>query len=141
MRRSTSEYLSDAQVVRFEKRRKALNLTRDELLERFDRALRAAGGVYDMAAAKMRLDRVFNSRMRRPISERTKAALAAALDLTLEEFDDLIAIKGKQTAKASRKTRSGDSSALANEMRTHAVELKSHARRLESLARTLRRKK
>jgi hypothetical protein len=144
MRRSISELLSDAQVARLEKRRKELNLTRDELLQRFDRALRATGCVYDdVGAAKMRLDRVFNSRMRKPISERTKAALAHALDLTLVQFEQTISGKEQTTTiatKALSKIRGHESHALVDEMRTHAAELKSHARRLETLARTLDRK-
>jgi transcriptional regulator with XRE-family HTH domain len=145
MRRSSSEYLSDAQVVRLEKRRKSLNLTRDKLLQKFDRALRNTGCAYDdITAAKMRLDRVFNSRMRKPISEATKAALAQALDLTLEQFDQLISQKRRgPTEKASKgytqaSTVEGqDGGTLADQLRRSAETLKAHARELDTLARTL----
>jgi hypothetical protein len=46
------------------------------------------------AAVKMRLDRVFYARMRRPFSEKTKLALARApVDLTLLGFEATIAME------------------------------------------------
>jgi hypothetical protein len=42
---------------------------------------------------KMRLDRVFYSRMRRPTTETTKVALARALEWTLLELEKAIAEK------------------------------------------------
>lgn len=49
------------------------------------------GVVQSHSAVKMRLDRVFYSRMRRPLSETTKLALARTLGWTLLEFEEAIA--------------------------------------------------
>jgi hypothetical protein len=118
------------------------------MLQRFDRALRAAGSVYDSGAAKMRLDRVFNPRMRKPISESTKAALACALDMTLDQFDQLISAERKTPVTNLRKAptaglliRGRRDDGVAEELRERAAELKSHARKLESLARKLHGKR
>lgn len=84
--------LSDAQVARIQRRQKKLGLTSAQLLGRFKEALKEDKEVVQShAAAKMRLDRVFYSRMRRRISDTTKVALARALEWTVLEFDEAIA--------------------------------------------------
>jgi thiamine pyrophosphate-dependent acetolactate synthase large subunit-like protein len=103
IRRSSCEKLSDAQVAKIEARRRTLNLTREKLLERFDQFLKEAGFVYDgLGAAKMRLDRVLNPRMRRPISESTKVALAQALGWTIAQFEKALSGNARQFAKRER---------------------------------------
>src|SRR6476469_1226913 len=92
MRWSAPELLSDAQVARIQRRKKECGLTSDQFLERFKEALKEVTGVVQSnSAVKMRLDRVFYSRMRRPLSETTKLALAQTLGWTLVEFEDAIA--------------------------------------------------
>jgi hypothetical protein len=90
MRHSHSQTLSDAQVARLEYRRKALGYSRGALLLRFEEALQRDGYVHSLASAKMRLDRVVNPYLRRPVSEATLLALAAALDWTLPELEAAI---------------------------------------------------
>ena len=90
MRRSSCEPLTDNGVARLEARRHELNLTKPELLARFEKALRDHGIMLTTASAKMRLDRVFNPRMRRPISEPTKMALASALDWSFAEIQEAL---------------------------------------------------
>lgn len=91
MRRSLSQKLSTAQVERINARRKSLALTREQLLEKFSGALKCVTGqVQSTAAAKMRLDRIFNDKMRCPLTDTTKAALAHALDWSVAEFEDAI---------------------------------------------------
>jgi hypothetical protein len=92
MRWSTPELLSDAQVARIQRRKKECGLTSDQFLGRFKEALKEITGVVQShSAVKMRLDRVFYSRMRRPLSDTTKLALAHTLGWTLLEFDEAIA--------------------------------------------------
>ena len=92
MRWSTPELLSDAQVARIQRRQKERGLTSDQFLGRFKEALKEITGVVQSdSAVRMRLDRVFYSRMRRPLSETTKLALAKTLGWTLPEFDEAIA--------------------------------------------------
>jgi len=108
MRRANCKKLSNAQVARLEERQKALGLTQPELLARFDAALKNAGCVYDgIGAAKMRLDRVFNPRMRRGISEGTKAAVAHALGWNVPEFEAAISEKKDGARRDERKERAG----------------------------------
>lgn len=90
LRSSTSEMLSDAQVAQIERRRKALLVSRSVFCERFAAALKGLGGNQTAESAKKRLDRVINPRMRRPLSDETKTALATALDWTVEEFETRI---------------------------------------------------
>jgi hypothetical protein len=91
MRWSAPELLSDAQVARIQRRKKECGLTSDQFLGRFKDALKEATGVVQSnSAVKMRLDRVFYSRMRRPLSDPTKLALAQALGWTLLEFEDAV---------------------------------------------------
>jgi hypothetical protein len=90
MRHSDYELLSEAQVERIHTRRKALGLTRSVLLERFTAALKKDGLGGSDGSARMRLDRALNSRMRKPFSETTESALAAALNWTLPEFEQNI---------------------------------------------------
>lgn len=90
MRHSLSQILSDAQVDRLEVRRKLLGLTRAGLLSRFEEALQREGCVHTLGAAKMRLDRVLNPRLRRPASEATLLALARTLDWTLPELESAL---------------------------------------------------
>jgi len=90
MRHSHSQTLSDARVARLEDRRKTLGLSRRALLLRFEEALQRDGYVHSLASAKMRLDRVVNPYLRRPVSEATLLALASALDWTLPELEGAI---------------------------------------------------
>jgi mttA/Hcf106 family len=91
MRWSPPELLSDAQVARIQRRKKECGLTSDQFLGRFKEALKEITGVVQShSAVKMRLDRVFYSRMRRPLSDTTKLALARALGWTLLEFEEAI---------------------------------------------------
>ena len=92
MRRSFSQLLSDAQISRLETRRKILGLTRAALLNRFEEALQREGCVHTFASARMRLDRVLNPRLRRPTSEATLIALAAALDWTFLDVEAALEI-------------------------------------------------
>ena len=97
MRWGTPELLSNVQVARIQRRQKELGLTSDQFLERFKDALKENTGVVQShSAVKMRLDRIFYSRMRRPLSETTKLALAHTLGWTLLEFEE--AITGKMRA-------------------------------------------
>jgi hypothetical protein len=79
-------------VAELESRRKTLGLTRAMLLHRFEEALRKAGCIHTDEAVKMRLNRIFNRRMRRPLSEETQAALAAALDWSIPELESAIGV-------------------------------------------------
>lgn len=91
MRWSTPELLSHVQVQRIKDRQKQLGLTSAQFFDRFKEALsELAGPMQSDAAVKMRLDRVFYSRMRTPLSENTKIALARALDLSLPEFEQTL---------------------------------------------------
>src|SRR5947207_3397133 len=92
MRTSKCQVLSDGQVERLEIRRQNLGLTRAELLDRFETALKSSGCVHTEEAAKMRLERVFNPRIRRPVSECTKLALATALHWNFAQFQRAIDI-------------------------------------------------
>lgn len=146
MRNSDTELLSQRQVTQLEKRRKSLGLTRTVVLERFARALKAAGWIHTQAAAKMRLDRVFNPRMRRPTSEATKAALACALDWTLSELESAIQVKGRHPEERARGSLLSSSAlkSVARDLIVTARKLEAGARKLESLAakpRDRRRKK
>ena len=94
MRWRSPELLSDTQVARIQRRQQELGLTNAQLLERFKQALKEDSGVVQShGAAKMRLDRIFYSRMRLPTTETTKVALARALDWTLLELGKAIASK------------------------------------------------
>lgn len=90
MRHSNCDLLSDAQVALIERRRKALDLPTSALAGRFAAALKSSGCNQTPASAKRRLDRVLNPRMRRPISEETRNALAHALDWSFGDFDRYI---------------------------------------------------
>lgn len=115
--------LSNPQVARIHRRRKALGLTMPDLLARFADALRRAGSVHTTAAAKMRLDRVLNPRMRKPVSEETKRALARALEWTLEELEQ--SVEGERGRRSPQRHQ---------ELREVARALRSQAERLASLA-------
>ncbi len=108
MRWGTPELLSDAQVARIQRRQKELGLTSDQFLERLKQALKeGAGVVQSHSAVKMRLDRIFYSRMRRPLSETTKFALAHTLGWTLLEFEKAIAGKNEDLIRARQETKQG----------------------------------
>lgn len=127
MRHSSSEILSDAQVALIERRRKTLGVTCGALLERFERALKTAGYVHTEAAAKMRLDRILNPRMRRPMSEPTKAALAQALDWTVPEFEAAIGKKKDRQVRRHGSPSAGDKKASARQTGFAAlVQIESH---------------
>jgi hypothetical protein len=91
MRWGTPELLSDAQVARIKDRQKELGLTSEQFFQRFKDALKELKGVQSDSAVKMRLDRVFYTRMRCPTSETTKQALARALDWSLLDLQKAIA--------------------------------------------------
>ncbi len=102
MRRSTHQKLSNEQVRRIERRRQELGLTRAGFLYKFEEALRALGCVHTIEAAKMRLDRVLNPRMRRPTTDDTKMALAAALGWNVAQFDSAIGILAEPPPNSER---------------------------------------
>ncbi len=83
-RQSACELVTEAHVSRIEARRKTVGMTREQLRQRFDQALKFG---HTPEAARMRLDRVLNTKMRRPMSDTTKAALAEALGWTTDEFE------------------------------------------------------
>jgi len=88
MRNTHYRKLTDVQVERIAARLQALNLTREQLLDRFEEALRTAGSPFmERSAVKMRLYRALRLRQRGPLSESTKAALAAALGWGMAEFE------------------------------------------------------
>ena len=100
MRWGTPELLSDVQVARIQRRQKQIGLTNHQLLERFTIALKEETGVVQSnGAVKMRLDRVFYSRMR---TTTTKLALARALGWTLLELEEAIAEKNNGSRKGRR---------------------------------------
>jgi hypothetical protein len=138
MRDSHSELLSHLQVAQLETRRKSQGLTRAMLLDRFEEALKEAGCVHTAAAAKMRLDRVFNPRMRRPISESTKAALACALGWNLRQLENALALGCDQPQNGGEIMPDDDSRSaieyLARDLMMTARTLQANARKLESLA-------
>ena len=103
MRWSTPELLSDAQVARIQRRKKECGLTSEQFLGRFKEALKEITGVVQShSAVKMRLDRVFYSRMRRPLSDTTKLALAHTLGWTLLEFEEAIAGENRDRRRERR---------------------------------------
>lgn len=129
MRHSKCEPFTDAAVEKIEQRRKSLNLTRGDLLSRFADALTNAAGARASGSAKMRLDRVLNPRMRRPVSDGTKAALANALRWTLAEFDQHVLRAAKPTcSKRGQKT---------TEEREETRQLCTAVKSLESVAMSL----
>ena len=102
MRWSTPELLSDAQVAAIQRRKKDCGLTSEQFVGRFKEALKEITGVVQShAAVKMRLDRVFYSRMRRRLSDTTKLALARTLEWSLLDFDKAIA--GKNGVRRSKR--------------------------------------
>ena len=104
MRWGTPELLSDAQVARIKDRQKELGLTTEQFSERFKEELKELKGVVQSdSAVKMRLDRIFYSRMRCPVSETTKLALARTLGWTLLEFEKAIAEKDAGKIRRRRK--------------------------------------
>jgi hypothetical protein len=128
MRHSGCEKISGEQVVRLEERRRALGLTRADLLQRFARALKDSGCVHSAEAAKMRLDRVFNPRMRRPMSESTKAALGMALGWKMDELDKAIgrhAHRGVHIEDSVIANLAADLKAAARTLHTDALKLES----------------
>lgn len=104
MRHTSCQRLSDAQVAQLEAHRKTLGLTQRALLQKFEEALNKDGCIHTPAAGKMRLDRVFNRRMRRPMSEDTKSALAAALDWSVPQLESAIG-PGSGDMRRSRATK------------------------------------
>ena len=127
MRHSGYELLSHTQVGRIHARRKALGLTPPLLLERFMAALQKEGAATSGGSARMRLARALNPRMRKPMSETTEFALAAALDWTLPEFEQNVL--RHQTAQAGH----AGPSALG----AVALELRRLQDRVEALAATI----
>jgi hypothetical protein len=125
MRHTNAENLSDAQVARLEARRKALGLTRAALLRKFEEALKKDGCIHTEAAAKMRLDRVLNPRLRRAISEETKVALAVALDWKIAEFESAIGnrVDGLGAESDGRKIRGRVGSQVCQELAHIAQQL------------------
>jgi hypothetical protein len=106
MRWGTPELLSDAQVARIKDRQKELGLTSEQFFQRFKDALKELkGAVHSDSAVKMRLDRIFYSRMRCPTSEATKLALARTLDWTLLGFEKAIDEKGKMRQRRKQEAR------------------------------------
>jgi hypothetical protein len=92
MRQPHSYVLRDNQVAKLEEQRKALGLSRPCLLQKFEQALSSEGAVHTLGAAKMRLDRVFNSRLRRAVTEPTLIALASALDWSFLELEEALGL-------------------------------------------------
>lgn len=138
MRRSSCQSISDAQVARLESRQKALGLTRATLLLRFEEALKRSGSVHTEAAAKMRLDRVLNRRMRRPMSEGTKSALAQALDWTIPQLERAIRVcsddvRKKRAIQGRRPV--GAILGIARDLNDVARRLQRVAQKLNKLAR------
>lgn len=104
MRWGTPELLSDAQVARIKDRQKELGLTTEQFFQRFKEALKElTGAVQSDSAVKMRLDRIFYSRMRCPMSETTKLALARTLDWTLLGFEKAIAEKRNMRRRSKQR--------------------------------------
>ena len=136
MKRSKGQKLSDAEVARVEKRRKALNLTDADLVARFAAALKTAGCVHAIGSAKMRLDRVINPRMRRPVSDSTKLALARALEWKVEEFDRHIQ-RLPRTAQTTETAQFSTAGATRSELERVADLLCAQAEVLRSIASTL----
>ena len=127
---SSGTILSASQVARLEKRRKELRLTRAKFVEKFDSAAKAAGCITTVWALRMRLDRVFNPKMRRPLSEPTKVALAQALDWTDAEFEKELGLGSQSRAndiKAGDPSTEGKLSArqiahvVAVQLETHQI--------------------
>jgi hypothetical protein len=106
MRRSNCDKLSDVQITQLEERRRILGLTQAALREKFDCALKATGCVLNDGALKARFNRVFNRRMRRPITEENKIALARALDWTVSQFDD--EMRNKRGGAEPRDVKTGE---------------------------------
>jgi hypothetical protein len=69
------------------------------------RSKKETGVVQSHSAVKMRLDRIFYSRMRRPLSETTKLALARALGWTLLEFAEAIAEENEDLIRVRQETK------------------------------------
>jgi hypothetical protein len=134
MRRPSSGLrLSNAQVAELESRRKTLGLTRATFLRKFESALRDAGCIHTDAAVKMRLNRVFNPRMRRPMSEETEIALAVALDWNLSQLEHAIGIASEVMGKQKVMEKKPSHRLMAKMTR----ELADAAVRLQQIARTL----
>lgn len=129
MRHSYSEVLSNAAVAKIDLRRRDLNLTRSDLLLRFTDALTSAHGSRADGSAKMRLNRVLNPRLRRPLSESTKAALARSLEWTLDEFDEHALERGRRAASSSE-PRIGHEAAGDYELSCTVQQLESAAKAL-----------
>ena len=134
-RHSICQKLSDAHVAELDARRRALNLSPEQLLDGVAQALRSAGYNHSESAVKKRLDRVFNPRMRRPISESTKSALAHALEWTIPQLEGAIRVSSDEVRK-KRAARGKGSVAGISEI---ARDLDDVARRLARVARKLRR--
>jgi len=100
-RHSSSLKLSDAQVARLDTHRKTLGLTRRALLQKFEEALKKNGCIHTEAAAKMRLDRILNRRMRRPMSEETQASLAAAFECSVPQLEAVMGERVGSVPKTS----------------------------------------
>jgi hypothetical protein len=109
MRHTHSQTLSDAQVAQLQERRKRLGLSPGALLHKFEAALQREGCVHSLASAKMRLDRVLNPYLRRPVTEATLAALAAGLSWTLIELETAL---GLQCSTEAASHRAGDTPAM-----------------------------
>lgn len=125
--------LSNAQVAELESRRKVLGLTRATLLHKFEEALKKCGCIHTDEAVKMRLDRVFNPRMRRPMSEETEGALAAALDWSIPQLESAMGV-GSDAARQNPAMNGKIPSKTLAEM---SRELADAAIRLQKIVRTL----
>ena len=128
MRRSGCEKITPKQVAQLIARQKDLGLTRLQLIDRFAAALKDCGAVHSPSAAKMRFDRVFNPRMRRPMSDSTKCALARALNWSINDFEKVLQGNG-----ASSDGSGSNVSDLVATLRANARKLQEDARKLESL--------
>lgn len=113
MKHPNSVFFTNAQVARIEARRRALGLTMQPFVEKFALALKGLGCNQTSASAKMRLDRVLNPRMRKPVSETTKAALAQTLGWSLQEFEEIVGAT-REISGEPKAPRSGMAMAVAS---------------------------
>lgn len=122
-RHSRSVMLTDDQIARLERRRLLLGLTPHALLQRFDEKLRADGCIHTPGAAKMRLDRVLNPAMRRPVTEATKLALAAALDWSGPQMEKALQVRSAALGNGVPPMRSARQIALeaVAQIETHQI--------------------
>jgi hypothetical protein len=135
-RHSNCLRLSDTHVARLEAHRKALGLTRRALLQKFEEALKKNGCIHTKAAAKMRLDRILNRRMRRPMSEETKASLAAAFECSIPQLETVMGVSLGSILKTSTQV----SGHAARELKRDFAAIKLRLRVIEKRVRALSRR-